>query len=131
MTTAVNTTGVSSAAPAGYYEFSQHTDNGNVHLSFSVVRDGMSQPVNMQLSIGAAERLAAGLHVSLCRHRERQLAKLVAVDDALQETRRKDAAVRAAMLAALTLVADTESGWMSEQCRELVAAALEKATGND
>jgi transcriptional regulator CtsR len=121
----------SSTAPVGYYEFSQHTGDGNVHISFTVVRDGMSQPVNMQLSVGATEKLVAGLHESLCRHRERQLNKLVAIDEALQETRRKDAEDRAAMLEALRLVADTESGWMSDKCRELVATAIGKATGND
>jgi hypothetical protein len=120
---------VQSTAPNGYYEFSQYTD-GTVHLSFTVVRDGMSQPVNMQLSVGAAESLVAGLNVSLCRHREHQLNKLVAIDDALQETRSKDAVVRTAMLEALQLVADTESGWMSDRCRELVVTALGKATSN-
>jgi hypothetical protein len=122
---------VQSTAPNGYFEFSQHTD-GTIHLSFTVVNEsGLSSPVNMQLSVGAAERLAEGLHTSLCRYREHQLNKLVVIDEALQETRRKDAAVRTAMLEALQLVADTESGWMSDKCRELVTTALEKATGND
>ena len=121
---------VKSAAPTGYYEFSHYTE-GTIHLSFTVVDEfGLSKPVNMQLSVGAAERLAEGLHTSLCRYREHQHHKLVAIDDALQETRRKDAVVQTAMLEALQLVADTESGWMSEQCRELVAAALGKATSN-
>lgn len=122
---------VQSTAKNGYFEFSQYVESGNVHLSFTVVNEaGSSQPVNMQLSIGAVERLVAGLHESMCRHREHQLHKLVAVDDALQATRQKDAAVKASMFEALQLVAETESGWMSEQCRELVTAALEKATGN-
>lgn len=122
---------VKSTTPNGYFEFSQHTE-GTIHLSFTVVDEfGLSKPVNMQLSVGAAERLAEGLHTSLCRYREHQQHKLVAIDDALQATRQKDAAVRTAMLEALQLVADTESGWMSSQCRELVATALGKATGND
>lgn len=122
---------VQSTAPNGYFEFSQYTE-GTIHLSFTVVNEsGLSSPVNMQLSVGAAERLAVGLHTALCRYREHQLNKLVAIDETLQETRRKDALVRTAMLEALQLVADTESGWMSDKCRELVTTALEKATGND
>lgn len=122
---------VQSTAPNGYFEFSQHTE-GTIHLSFTVVNEsGLSSPVNMQLSVGAAERLAVGLHTALCRYREHQLNKLVVIDETLQETRRKDALVRTAMLEALQLVADTESGWMSDKCRELVTTALEKATGND
>jgi len=121
---------VRSTAPNGYFEFSQYTE-GTVHLSFTVADEfGLYKPVNMQLSIGAAEKLAAGVLESLCRYREHQCNKLVAIDDALQETRRKDAAVRTAMVEALQLVADTESGWMSDKCRELVTTALEKAIDN-
>lgn len=121
---------VQSTAPNGYFEFSQHTE-GTIHLSFTVVNEfGLSKPVNMQLSVGAAERLAEGLHTSLCRYREHQHHKLVAIDDALQATLRKDAAAREAMLAALQLVASTEAGWLSEQCRELVTTAIGKATGD-
>lgn len=120
-----------SLAPMGHYAFSQYVDSGHVHISCTAVDEaGVGKPVNMQFSIEDAENLVAGLLASLHSHRKRQLQKLVAVDDALQATRRKDAAVRTAMLEALQLVADTESGWMSEKCRELVTAALEKATGN-
>lgn len=120
-----------SVAQTGRYDFSQHTDAGTIHIAFSVEDAGPgTRPVSMQLSIQSANQLITGVQESLRRHSERQQQRITVIDDALQETRRKDAAVRSAMLEALELVAETESGWMSEKCRELVTAALEKATGN-
>lgn len=120
-----------SNAQAGRYDFSQSTDAGTIHISFSIIEAGQSsRPVNMQLSIQSANQMMAGVQESLRRHSERLQQRIVAMDDTLKDTLNKDAVSKAAMLAALQLVVDTESGWMSEKCRELVTTALEKATGN-
>lgn len=119
---------INSTAPEGYYEFSQYT-NGTVHLSFSVGTPAQGyRPVNMQLSIDAAQRLLAGVHQSLCRHTDSLRNRIVAIDDTLKDTLRKNEAELHALREAVQSVADTEAGWLSADCRAKVNAAIAKRT---